>query len=35
MSLSGEKMGQRVSLITLAVKDVQASARFYDALGWQ
>lgn len=35
MSLSGGEMGQRVSLITLAVKDVQASARFYDALGWQ
>ncbi|WP_283425468.1 VOC family protein [Shimia sagamensis] len=28
-------MEQRVSLITLAVKDVQASARFYDGLGWQ
>lgn len=28
-------MQQRVSLITLAVKDVQAAARFYDALGWQ
>ena len=35
MSLSVQKLGQRVSLITLAVKEVQASARFYDALGWQ
>ncbi|WP_422053102.1 VOC family protein [Shimia sp.] len=35
MSSSGDGVGQRVSLITLAVKDVQASARFYDALGWQ
>lgn len=35
MSSSGDGMRQRVSLITLAVKDVQTSARFYDALGWQ
>ncbi len=35
MSLRELEMQQRVSLITLAVKDVQVSARFYDALGWQ
>ncbi|MFY0618047.1 VOC family protein [Shimia sp.] len=28
-------MEQRVSLITLAVKDVATSAAFYEALGWQ
>ncbi len=28
-------MEQRVSLITLAVKNVQHSAQFYDALGWE
>ncbi len=33
MSLS--EMEQRVSLITLAVKDVNRSAAFYEALGWQ
>ncbi|GAA6189221.1 VOC family protein [Litorivita sp. NS0012-18] len=27
-------MEQRVSLITLGVRDVEAQARFYDALGW-
>lgn len=27
-------MDQRVSLITLGVPDVEASARFYEALGW-
>jgi predicted lactoylglutathione lyase len=35
MSSSGDGVEPRVSLITLAVKDVQSSARFYDALGWQ
>lgn len=28
-------MQQRVSLITLAVIDIERSARFYEALGWQ
>lgn len=28
-------MEQRVSLITLAVSDMQASAAFYEALGWR
>ncbi|NIZ15098.1 VOC family protein [Phaeobacter sp. HF9A] len=28
-------MEQRVSLITLGVRDVEAAARFYEALGWQ
>lgn len=28
-------MEQRVSLITLAVSDMERAARFYDALGWQ
>ena len=28
-------MQQRVSLITLAVTDMQTSATFYEALGWQ
>ena len=28
-------MEQRVSLITLGVEDMQASAAFYEALGWQ
>ena len=28
-------MEQRVSLITLAVADMEASAAFYEALGWQ
>lgn len=28
-------MDQRVSLITLAVKDVHRSATFYESLGWQ
>ncbi len=27
-------MEQRVSLITLAVSDIEASAQFYEALGW-
>jgi len=27
-------MEQRVSLITLGVRDVEASAQFYEALGW-
>lgn len=35
MSSSGDGVEPRVSLITLGVKDVQSSARFYDALGWQ
>lgn len=28
-------MEQRVSLITLGVRDVEAAAQFYEALGWQ
>ncbi|MDF1871716.1 VOC family protein [Vannielia sp.] len=28
-------MEQRISLITLGVQDVEASAAFYEALGWQ
>lgn len=28
-------MKQRISLITLAVSDVEVSAKFYKALGWQ
>ncbi|MGV6838690.1 MAG: VOC family protein [Planktomarina sp.] len=28
-------MQQRISLITLGVKDVDRAARFYDALGWR
>ena len=28
-------MSQRVSLITLAARDIEALATFYDALGWQ
>lgn len=28
-------MEQRVSLITLGVRDMQAAAAFYDALGWR
>lgn len=35
MSSDGRVMENRVSLITLAVKDVQRSAAFYDALGWE
>lgn len=27
-------MDQRISLITLGVRDMQATARFYEALGW-
>lgn len=30
-----EKFEQRVSLITLAVEDVEKAAAFYEALGWQ
>ena len=29
------QMEPRVSLITLAVKDIAASAAFYEALGWE
>ena len=35
MSSSISKMENRVSLITLAVRDVQRSAVFYDKLGWE
>lgn len=28
-------MEQRVSLITIGVRDLQAAAAFYDAMGWQ
>lgn len=35
MSESENTMAQRVSLITLACRDVQRTAAFYDALGWQ
>lgn len=32
--MSATRMEQRVSLITLAVTDIEASAAFYEALGW-
>ena len=28
-------MEQRISLITLGVRDMEASARFYESLGWK
>lgn len=28
-------MEQRISLITLGVRDIEATAKFYEALGWQ
>lgn len=31
----GQKFEQRISLITLGVKDMEVSAAFYEALGWQ
>lgn len=33
--MTNPKMAPRVSLITLAVKDLEASAAFYEALGWE